>query len=267
MPRDAVDYLRATFRFPVLRRLWPYLVVLTVYTVFVEWAAVMYRPADGKLAPPRSGELLLSSLLFGWFMHFRARVSYERWYEARSLWGTLVNDSRNLSLKAQRLVTTDPDGVKRLRDLLGRFAAELRTYLARRPGDAGPHHPLATAGEVYDVLVGWRDRGVVDGFGFLVLDRHAGKLMDVSGACEKVRGTPLAASYTSLMRKGLALYLLSLPWLVADDLGWYTVLLVLPIGYLLIALELIATDIENPFDGGADDLPLDGVVATIKRSV
>ena len=68
------------------------------------------------------------------------------------------------------------------------------------------------------------------------------------------------------MRKGLALYLLSLPWLAADDLGWYTVLLVLPIGYVLIALELVATDIENPFDGGADDLPLDAVVATIGRT-
>ena len=259
--------IRRVFRFPVLARLWPYLAALAVYTVAVEWLTVWVRPPDGTMAPSRPGELLLGSLLFGWFMHFRARASYERWYEARGLWGQLVNDSRNFALKAARLVPDDPAGVSRLRHLLGEFAAELRTYLARPAADPGPHVPLAVAGRVYDLLCGWRAAGAVDGFGFLVLDAHANKLMDVSGACERIRGTPLAASYVSLMRKGLTLYLLSLPWLAADDLGWYTVLLVLPIGYVLIALELIATDIENPFDGGADDLPLDAVVATIKKSL
>ena len=267
MPTATVRGFRRVFRFPVLSRLWPYLVALTVYTLAVEWA-IHWTPApDGQLTPSRPGELLLGSLLFGWFMHFRARASYERWYEARGLWGALVNDSRNLALKAARLAAADPGGVNHLRDLLGRFAGELREYLGRPASDPGPHHPLGTAAEVYDQLVKWRAGGVIDGFGFLSLDDHAKKLMDVSGACERIRGTPLAASYVSLMRKGLALYLLSLPWLAADDLGWYTVLLVLPIGYVLVALELIATDIENPFDGGADDLPLDGVVATIQRSL
>ncbi len=267
MPTETVRGFRRVFRFPVLARLWPYLVALTVYTLLIEWLSLYTRPPDGKLAPSRPGELLLGSLLFGWFMHFRARASYERWYEARGLWGTLVNDSRNLTLKAARLAAADPAGVNHLRALLGRFAGELREYLARPASDPGPHHPLGTAAEVYDQLVKWRADGVIDGFGFLSLDGHAKKLMDVSGACERIRGNPLAASYVSLMRKGLTLYLLSLPWLAGDDLGWYTVLLVLPIGYVLIALELVATDIENPFDDGPDDLPLDGVVATIRRSL
>jgi putative membrane protein len=266
MPTKQIAWLREVFRFPVLVRLWPYLLVLGLYTTAVEAVTAYARAADGSLAPSRPGELLLGSLLFGWFMAFRARCSYERWYEARSLWGTLVNDSRNLSLKAGRLVPDDPEGVARLRELLGRFAAELRAYLARPASDPGPHHPLATAGEVYDVLLEWKRAARIDGFAFLSLDQHAKKLTDVSGGCEKIRGTPLAASYVSLMRKGLTLYLLGLPWLAADDLGWWTVLLVVPIGYVLIGLELIATDIENPFDGGADDLPLDGVVATIRRT-
>jgi ion channel-forming bestrophin family protein len=264
MPTKTV---RQVFRFPVLARLWPYLVALFVYTLAVESVSQWMHPPDGKLTPGRPGELLLGSLLFGWFMHFRARASYERWYDARILWGQLVNHSRNLALKAARLVPDDPAGVDRLRGLLGQFAAELRLYLARPRTDPGLHHPLATAGRVYDQLCEWKANGKLDGFAYLSLDRHGQALMDVSGACERIRATPLAASYTSLMRKGLTLYLLSLPWLTADDLGWYTVLLVLPVGYVLIALELIATDIENPFDGGADDLPLDAVVATIKKSV
>lgn len=267
MPTKILRHVHRVFRFPVLSRLWPYLVFLAGYTVLVEWATIWTRPPDGKMAPSRPGELLLGSLLFGWFMHFRARASYERWYEARGLWGTLVNESRNLALKSARLAAADQVGVSQVRELLARFAAELRTYLARPSSDPGPHHPLGTAAEVYDHLVRWKAGGVIDGFGFLSLDEHAKKLMDVSGACERIRGTPLAASYVSLMRKGLALYLLSLPWLVADDLGWWTILLVLPVGYVLVALELIATDIENPFDGGADDLPLDKVVATIQRTV
>ena len=266
MPTETLKYIRRVFRFPVLSRLWPYLLFLTGYSLLVVWVTVWQRSPDGTLAPGRPGELLVGSVLFGWLMHFRARCSYERWYEARCLWGTLVNDSRNLTLKAARLAAADPSGVAHLRDLVQRFAAELRVYLARRASDPGPHHPLGTAAEVYDQLAAWRASGVLDGFAFLSLDQHAKKLMDVSGACERIRGTPLAASYVSLMRKGLTVYLLGLPWLAADDLGWFTVLLVVPMGYVLIGLELIATDIENPFDGGADDLPLDGVVATIQRT-
>ena len=267
MFKPFVRFVLREFRFPVLSRLWPYLLFLGAYTLLVEAVTIALRSADGQSSPSRPGELLLSSLLFGWFMHFRARASYERWYEARSLWGTLVNNSRNLALKAARLAPGDPAGVDHVRELLGEFAASLRAYLLRPASDPGPHEPLAVAGRVYDQLAAWRAAGTIDGFAFLSLDEHARVLMDVSGACERIRGTPLAASYVSLMRKGLTLYLLSLPWLVADDLGWYTVLLVLPIGYVLIGLELIATDIENPFDGGADDLPLDGVVRTIKKSV
>ena len=204
MPTDTVRHVRRVFRFPVLARLWPYLLSLTAYTALVEAVSAWLAPADGKLGPYRPGELLLGSLLFGWFMHFRARASYERWYEARCLWGTLVNDSRNLSLKAARLAAADPAGVSRLRELLVRFATELRAYLARPANDPGPHHPLATAAAVYDQLVAWKADGTLDGFGYLSLDGHAKKLMDVSGACERIRGTPLAASYVSLMRKGLA---------------------------------------------------------------
>ena len=116
------------------------------------------------------------------------------------------------------------------------------------------------------IVRGWQAAGRIDGFAFLALDGHAQQLMNVSGACEKIRSTPLAMSYRSLLRKGIAGYMVLLPWLLNDDLGWLTVPVAILVAYAVVGLELIATSIEDPFGYDGDDLPLEEFVATIRRS-
>jgi putative membrane protein len=264
MPEEALRQVRRAFRFPVLGRLSRFLVAVAVYSAAVVLAAPWLAP-DG---PPRdkSDEAILGGILFGWLLSFRTQTAYARWWEGRSLWGQLVNDTRNLVLKAAAHVP-DPAGRDKLGAALVRFAEVLRDRLRGPKSAPGPHLPMAAAGEVFGLIRGWQRAGTIDGFAFLALDAHARGLMDVCGACEKIRATPLAASYRGLLRKGITAYLLLLPWMVNDDLGWLTVPVAVLVCYAVVGLELIATGIEDPFGSDGDDLPLEEIVGTIRLSV
>ena len=265
MPEQTIRAVRKVFRFPVLVRLWPFLFAIVVYSSLV---VAFGRGLILQTGIPndRTGEAVLVGIIFGWLLSFRTQTAYNRWWEGRGLWGQLVNDSRNLYLKAVVFIP-DRAECEKLSVLLARFAESLRDHLRLPKNAPGPHGPMATAGEVTRLIRGWQESGRIDGFAFLALDQHAQQLMNVCGACEKVRSTPLAASYRGFLRKGITAYMVLLPWLLNDDIGWLTVPIAVLLAYAVVGLELIATGIEDPFGTDGDDLKIDAIVETIRRSV
>ncbi|HVL13020.1 MAG TPA: bestrophin family ion channel [Gemmata sp.] len=266
MPEQTIRAVRKVFRFPVLGQLWKFVAALAVYaTAVVLLDLYLIDPGVDQVRRDRTGEAIMAGILFGWLMSFRTQSAYARWWDGRSLWGQLVNDSRNLFLKSAAYV---PDAAERERLVAAvvRFADVLRDRLRTPKGTPGPHRPMEAAGEVIRIVREWRDAGRIDGFTFLALDQHAQQLMNICGACEKIRTTPLATSYRGLLRKGIAGYMLLLPWLLFREIQWMTVPVTVLVGYAVIGLELIATSIEDPFGYDGDDLPLEEIVATIRRS-
>lgn len=273
MPTETINYLRFVYRFPVISKLWKYLAALAIYSALV----VMYGHQGATVGePPRDkgAEALLTGIVFGWLMSFRTNTAYARWWDGRSLWGQLVNETRNLAMKARKYFP-DRRTSAEMSALLAEFAVALKDHLRgtppREPGTPvpppSPHRPLEIAGQIYALLEAERAAGRVDGFTFISLDRHALELMNICGACEKIKNTPMTPSYRGLLRKGITGYMLVLPWILVADLDWFTVPVMVLISYALVGLELIAASIENPFGHDGDDLPLDEIVETIRRGV
>ena len=156
-------------------------------------------------------------------MSFRNRAAYERWWEARGLWGQLTNDSRNLAAKCAAFVPADVLARSRVAEILVNFPEALKRHLRNEsfrlrdlPGfeheDADPPHvPLYLARRLFAVIADWKRDGHVDQAVLWVLDAHARGLLDVCGGCEKIRNTPLSPSYKGLLRTGLALNVLVAP--------------------------------------------------------
>jgi ion channel-forming bestrophin family protein len=265
MPEETIRTVRKVFRFPVLGRLWPYLVAIGVYSALVvAFGGGLILP--GGMPHDRAAEAVVAGIIFGWLLSFRTQTAYNRWWEGRGLWGQLVNDTRNLVLKAAAYLP-DPVEREKLGAALVRFAEVLRDHLRLPKKSAGPHLPMAVAEEVFRLIHGWLESGRIGGEAFRALDQHAQQLMNVCGACEKIRSTPLAESYRALLRKGITAYMLLLPWLLNDDIGWLTVPIAILIAYAVVGLELIATSIEDPFGTDGDDLRIDEIVETIRVSV
>jgi ion channel-forming bestrophin family protein len=242
-------------------------------------AGIVVRHWEISVFDRGSAVAAINTVILGLLMSFRNRVAYDRWWEARSLWGQLTNDSRNLAAKLAAFLPRDLLVGSRVAEYLAGFAVALKRHLRDEelrlrdlPGleteAADPAHvPLYLAGRLFAVVADWKRAGHLDGATLWVLDVHLRGLLDVCGACEKIRHTPLSPSYKTLLRTGLLLNVLAEPWLTMPEIGFWGVPVFLLVCFFLLGVELIDSVVEEPFGSERDDLDLDRYCRTIHDGV
>jgi putative membrane protein len=263
---------------PVWKRLDACVIFVAAYAACVEFVA--HNFATMITTPKWIGDMaVVNGLILGVLLAFRNREAYDRWWEARKLWGQLINDSRNLCLKVKTLA--DPDSAERHRfgRLVAGFAVALKNHLRdaanRRlyhiPGfeteTQNPTHvPAHLAGRIFDTLRGWRQVGQLSDFDYLAIDPHVRALMDICGSCERIKTSPVPLSYRALLRHGTVLYIATAPWFLTSEYGYWATLVVALMTYFLLGIELTAEDVEDPFGKDGDDLALGRFCETIRKS-
>lgn len=202
-----------------------------------------------------------------------------RWWESWTLWGGLVNASRNLAIKLDCLATLTEEDSALLRPLSA-FSPRVdgAQHLRRKPSpgssprsDAGSsdwdHRPAEIVHQIYAWVAKAKAAGTVDGDELRVLDRDLAILLDVCGGCERIARTPVVRSYRVFARQCIVLFLLTLPWGIAHDFGWWTVPLTIISAYFMLGLDSVAQHVEEPFGLDEDDLDREGLCKTIEKSV
>jgi ion channel-forming bestrophin family protein len=218
------------------------------------------------------------SLTLGWLLVFRTNSAYARWWEARTLWGSLVNASRNLAVKLTCLVRLADQDSEFLQSRISEFPKALMGHLRCAPtvqldprADGGStnddHRPALIVQELYGWLGNQKDAGRVDGDVMRVIDVELAKLLEVCGACERIARTPIVRSYRVFARQCILLFLLTLPWGIVSDFGWWTIPLTTITAYFMIGMEIVAEHVEEPFGHDEDDLDLEGLCKTIECSI
>ncbi|HEY0041489.1 MAG TPA: bestrophin family ion channel, partial [Flavisolibacter sp.] len=101
----------------------------------------------------------------------------------------------------------------------------------------------------------------------LFLNAEITSFLDICGACERIKNTPIPYSYSVFIKKFIFLYVLSLPIGLVFSLGYLVIPVVVFVFYVLGSLELIAEEIEDPFGKDANDLPMQRLCDNIKRNV
>jgi putative membrane protein len=258
------------------KRLGLVLLILAIYCVIADTVVTWW-----DLHLPTSGSAIsaVNTVILSLLMSFRNRVAYDRWWEARGLWGQLTNDSRNLAAKLAAFLPADVLARSRVGELLIAFAESLKRHLRDEsprlrnlPGfeheEADPAHvPLYLARRLYAIVAEWKREGLVDGAVLWTFDAHLRGLMDVCGACEKIKTTPLSPSYTALLRAGLILNVMVAPWVTVPEVGFWGVLGLELICFFLLGVELIDSVVEEPFGHEGEDLDLDRFCRTIRAGV
>ena len=227
-----------------------------------------------------SAASLINTLILSLLLSFRNRAAYERWWEARGLWGQLTNDTRNLAAKCAAFVPADVLARSRVAAILVAFAEALKRHLRDEPlrlrdlpgfehEEADPPHvPLYLARRLFAAVAELEARrprrsGRSSGSSMPTLRG----LLDVCGGCEKIRYTPLSPSYKGLLRAGLVLNVLAAPWLIVPEDGLWSLPVILLVCFFLFGVELIDSIVEEPFGRERDDLDLDRYCRTIRESV
>jgi len=204
---------------------------------------------------------------------FRTNTAYDRWWEGRKLWGTLVNDSRSLALKLSsvkevRAHQLYPEIIKWMSMYPHVLAHHLRNLKLKDPAvPETVHQPMFIEGKILGCLNQLRSEGVLSDHQILWLNGEIKTYSDVCGACERIKNTPIPYSYSLFLKKFIFVYIITMPYGFIREFGYGVTLAVSFVFYVLASLELIAEEIENPFGTDANDLELDQMAKNIERNI
>lgn len=237
----------------------------------------LYKPFDFPNADVVHGFV---GTALGLLLVFRTNQSYDRWWEGRKLWGAMVNTCRNLARAASVHLAHDPDRLSRVVRLTQAFPAASMATLRHKtwvPANIAPddveaiaarnHAPTAVCQRITWHLEQERKAGRLADIVFTSVDNNNQLLVDIIGACERIHKTPLPFAYVVHLRRALVLYCVSLPIALVNTFGWWTVGVVWILTYVMLGIEEIGVEIEDPFEGDDNDLPLERITDGIQSNV
>ena len=217
------------------------------------------------------------------FHGFCNNAAYDRFWEGRKLWGTLVWLSRNIA----RQVLTLPNVSLAQKQAFIRhqiaFVHSLRQQL--RGEDNTPNlQRLLTADEqanfvgqpfialrltqaMGQMIAQWQTEQKIDVWQWQSLDKTVGEIAQIQAGCERINNTPIPYAYFVLLHRTVYLYCFMLPFGLGNTIGWVTPFLVVFIGYTFMALNEIVDEISEPFGTGHNELPLGMMCDTIETQL
>lgn len=222
--------------------------------------------------------LALMGALIGVVLAFRTNLAYARWWEARTLWGNLVNASRTWLRQVDSFVesSSSSEAQRMQRALVHRQVAFIHAVSAELRGKEAlpeilrflpPTETLELTGKGAKVsnrllilqgrgLADLRRRDSISEQEMRALDLTLTALTDAKGGCERIRNTPFPWEYDGYLQILTYAYCLLLPIAIADETGPLSMIAAPLVGLVLLMLNQIGRNLENPFDHRIDSIPL-----------
>ncbi len=281
--KEWVKSVLLVHRSDTVRKLFPYLLLAALFSWGVAFLELEYLKISEK-SWVKNITVVHSLLGFALslLLVFRTNTAYDRWWEARKQWGTLVNVSRSLAIKINGMVPVEEKNRRSFfRQAIPLYAHSLYIHLrsdyttymldeTEHPElhlDATKHGPNQVASSIFKNALELLKEGIITPEEFRVLDHEICSFTDVCGACERIKNTPIPRSYSSFLKKFIVVFVASLPFGYVFSIGYFVSAAVPFIFYVLASLELIAESIEEPFGTDSDDLPLEKIASNIKKHV
>ncbi|SHL34692.1 putative membrane protein [Flavobacterium flevense] len=220
---------------------------------------------------------------------FKSNQAYDRWWEARIVWGAIVNDSRTLI----RQVTTfykDPDFSVEANDFKENFAKRQVAWcysLSQSLREKDPYKPIKKILNENDFQYVKKHKHVpnailmlhskdlkkayenekINTYQQVEIDNTLTRLCDYMGKCERIKNTIFPTTYSMYMRFTLCLFIILLPFSLTDLLGWLQIPLVTTIGAAFFLIEKMAIHLQDPFENKPTDTPMTTICGTIEKNL
>lgn len=272
-----VPHLFLFYKEKVFRKLLPIMTVIALYATLIVYAD-KYWGAVQKIANPDLSQFhLIFSFILTIIISFRVNTSYARWWEGRTLWGSIVNNCRNLGLKFDVYVglSNYPSFLETLHKLPSLFKSHVRRdknaltdELQALGIDENQAFPLLLViGRLYAILNTLRQENILRFEQYLALDVHLANLTDLLGGCERIANTPVPSAYAIFVKQALLFYSLMFPFGWVDSFGFLIIPIMIMIVYILLGLEMLSEELEEPFENEENSLRLDIIAQTIGNNI
>jgi len=216
------------------------------------------------------------------FLGFRNNAAYDRWWEARKLWGSMIADVRNLGRHMYVFV-----GKGEEREVILAYAVAF-AHLHRgflRGVDVQPEVTGWVGEESAASMIGKQNpadaalraiahrigalikKDAISGFGQMTISQTLSSLAFAQAGCERILTTPLPFVYSLLVRRTTYLYCWLLPFALIDSTGWFAPIFAAVVAYVFFGLQAVTNELELPFRNVQNGLPVDSMCRTIEISV
>lgn len=213
------------------------------------------------------------------FIGFNNNQAYDRWWEARKIWGALVNDSRSFARSLINYAGDDGEAVKRMTcrhiSFLYALKANLRgtvdeiytKYLNEDEKDelnkhTNTHNAILNI-QSRDLQQLYKSR-VIDGYQFIQLNEMIVRLTDSMGMCERIKNTVFPTTYSYLTKVFIWLFVVSFTLVISQDMGYWSIFMGWMIGFVFVSTQINGMGLVNPFENNSSGLPLNNICRTIE---
>jgi putative membrane protein len=281
-PKEWFSLITHNYSKQVMKTLTPALVILTVFTTLTCFLLINVLQVHEAQFQATTTMHSLLGIVLGLFLVFRTNSAYDRWWEGRKLWGGLVNSTRNLAMKVDAYLSDSVDDRSWFSQMIPNFVfatkenlrkgAQMSELILQEPldkeaVDKARHKPNAIAGLMYRRVNQLYKNKRITGDQLINMDKELKDLVDMMGACERIKSTPIPYSYSMFLKKFIFIYIVTLPFGFIPVSGYLTIPIVLLVAFVILSVELIAEEIEDPFGRDVNDLPTDELCVKIQDNI
>jgi putative membrane protein len=217
---------------------------------------------------------------------FRSNQAYDRWWEARTIWGAIVNDSRSLSRQILSFIDDREDTVLFREKLVRRQIAwcyALSQSLRGLDAKEGlerllSKRELAFVSKYTSVPMALLELHARDlnyalkeewlnEYQQVELDRTISRLCDAMGKCERIKNTVFPATYSLYIHFSMNFFILLLPFALIQNFGVLAIPMVVAISASFLLIEKMAIHLQDPFDNKPTDTPMTAISRNIERDL
>jgi putative membrane protein len=222
------------------------------------------------------------------FLVFRTNTAYDRWWEGRRLWGDLTNAIKNICIHLHSSLPIENEKRRAYYSaLMQLFSISLKQHLQDKRlhtnhfeifEENNPiledkneilkinNQPQFIAKLIFLALKADVRHGLFSIHELELFRSELNKFMEVAGGCERIKNTPIPFTYSVFIKKFIFIYVMLFPIVYSTQLFFIIIPVTMFILYVLASIELIAEEIENPFNGDESDLPLEAIVKNIGKN-
>ncbi|MFH6996715.1 bestrophin family protein [Flavobacterium sp. FlaQc-57] len=239
---------------------------------------------DIPIAIPTMVGTIISLLLA-----FKSNQAYDRWWEARIIWGSIVNESRTL-VRQMLTFYKDPEFSVEANEFKENFTKRQIAWCyslgqALRNKDAiKPIKDLISEDELNfvknhqnipnailllharDLRIARKDKRL-NTYQQVEIDKTLTRLCDAMGKCERIKNTIFPTTYSMYIRMTLCLFILLLPFGLISLLSWFAIPLITVIGGMFFLIERMAIHLQDPFENRPTDTPVTTIANTIEKNL
>jgi len=278
-----------TLRGSILPKVYPQILLISLISAFI---TTIQHGFPSSFSSYSVAPFTLLGIALSLFLGFRNNTSYQRWWEARGLWGQLVYDTRSFTRQVLSYVDeasdsdsdSDSDKARDTQRRMIYLSIAFTHALRHRLRDSEPwqdierfvepvyHASMQQAQNLPDYLLrllgkelGYcRQQRLTSNLMLQNMDERINSMTVVLSACERIHSTPLPFAYTLLVHRTTYLCCFMLPFGLVSSLGWVTPLICGVIAYTFFGLDALSEELEEPFGLAANQLPLTALSRNIE---